>query len=152
MKLMKKYGMLALAIIFMFSVSVMAQDPAPHQEHHGEKKELKRGEKLMISPEKRAEKMTKGLELTNAQKAQVQALFEKQDAKRHQEMEKAEKMRAEMKAKFENERKMNDEELTKIIGQEKFQKLQAKRAERLEKMKERRETRKDHSTENAQSK
>jgi len=152
MKLMKKYGMLALATIFMFSLSVMAQDPAPHQDHHGEKKEFKKGETPMISPEKRAERMAKELELTDAQKAQVQALFEKQETKRHQEMEKAEKMRAEMKAKFENERKTNNEELTKIIGQEKFQKLQAKRTERLEKMKERREMRRDHSKEDVQSK
>lgn len=152
MKFMKKYGMLALATIFMFSLSVLAQDPAPHQDHHGEKKEFKKGEMSMISPEKRAERMAKELELTDAQKTQVQALFEKQEAKRHQEMEKAEKMRAEMKAKFENERKANDEELTKIIGQEKFQKLQAKRTERLEKMKERREMRRDHSKEDAQSK
>ncbi len=41
----------------------------------------------------------------------------------------------EMKAKFETERKSQDAELQKIIGAEKFQKLQAKRAERFEKMK-----------------
>ena len=49
------------------------------------------------------------------------------------------KAHEEMKAKFEAERKSQDAELQKIIGAEKFQKLQATRADRFEKMKQRRE-------------
>jgi len=142
--------MLALATIFMFSVSVFAQDPTtPPQDHHkGGKKEFKQGERPMATPEKRSERMAKQLGLNDSQKAQVQALFEKQDAKHHEQMEKGEKMRNEMKSKFEAERKANEDELIKIIGQEKFQKLQTIRAEREQKMKERREKNENHSHEN----
>lgn len=129
--------MLALATIFMFSVSVFAQDPTtPPQDHHkGGKKEFKQGERPMATPEKRSERMAKQLGLNDSQKAQVQALFEKQDAKHHEQMEKGEKMRNEMKSKFEAERKANEDELIKIIGQEKFQKFQVMRAERIGEMK-----------------
>jgi len=95
----------------------------------------KPGAMAMATPEKRAERMTKELGLTDAQNADLQALFEKQDAKRHQQMEKVEKMRAELKAKFEAQHKENDEALSNIIGQDKFQKLQAMRSERMDKMK-----------------
>jgi Spy/CpxP family protein refolding chaperone len=138
---MKKYGMLALATIFMFCAAAMAQNPTPpqNQDHHGEKKELKHAERPMLSPEKRAEKLAKELELSEAQKADVQALFVKQEAKRHEEVAKIEKLRAEMRTKFEAQRKSNDEALAKIIGKEKFEKLQSLRSERLEKMNNKRE-------------
>jgi hypothetical protein len=136
---MKRYSILVLVIIFVFSLSSMAQDSTPSQSHRGEKKELKRGEKPLLDPEKRAKKLAKELELSEAQKADVQALFVKQDAKRHEEMEKIEKLRAEMRTKFEAQRKSNDEALAKIIGKEKFEKLQSMRSERLEKMKNKRE-------------
>jgi len=110
-------------------------------------KDHKQGMKAMITPEKRAEKMTKELGLTDAQKADVQALFEKQDAKRHQQMEKVEKMRAELKAKFEAQHKENDEALSNIIGQDKFQKLQAMRSERKDKVNGMRKGHENHSQE-----
>ncbi len=145
---MKKYGMLVLAMAFMFSLVVSAQDPTPPQGERGPRKEFRKGDKPMVSPEKRAEKMAQELSLSAAEKAKVQALFEKQDAKRKEQMEKGEKMKAEMKTKFDAERKANDEELTKIIGPEKFKKLQDMRAEKMEKMKEHREKRGDHHPEN----
>jgi negative regulator of genetic competence, sporulation and motility len=79
--------------------------------------------------------MAKELGLSDAQKADVQALFEKQDVKRHQQMEKVEKLREELKAKYEAQHKSNDEALTNIIGKDKFQKLQAMRSDRMDKMK-----------------
>ncbi|MEI6555082.1 MAG: hypothetical protein WCL70_05810 [Paludibacter sp.] len=146
---MKKYGMLVLAMAFMFSLVVSAQDPTPPQGERGPRKEFRKGDKPMVSPEKRAEKMAQELSLSAAEKAKVQALFEKQDAKRKEQMEKGEKMKAEMKTKFDAERKANDEELTKIIGPEKFKKLQDMRAEKMEKMKEHREKHGgDHHPEN----
>jgi hypothetical protein len=96
---------------------------------------MKHGQPLMLSPQERSEKMAKDLGLSADEKVKVQALFEKQDVKRKEQMEKSEKMKAEMKAKFEAERKANDEELTKIIGQEKFQKFQIMRAEKMGEMK-----------------
>ena len=135
---MKKYGMLALATIFMISLNVNAQDQPQAPAHPACKMNgmgMKHSPKEMLSPEKRADKMASTLGLTDAQKNDVKALFEKQDAKRKVEMEKIAKMRAEMKAKFEAQRKANDEDLTKIIGQEKFQKLQLMRAEKIGEMK-----------------
>jgi len=119
----------------------------PHQAGEMAMKDRRQGIKAMITPEKRAEKMTKELGLTDAQKTDVQALFEKQDAKRHQQMEKVEKMRAELKAKFEAQHKENDEALSNIIGQDKFQKLQAMRSERKDKMNGMRKGHEDHSQE-----
>ncbi|MDR3652404.1 MAG: hypothetical protein P4L34_05460 [Paludibacter sp.] len=145
---MKKYGMLALATILMFSMTVMAQNSNPPQRPNGERGKFKQAERIMVSPEKRAERIAKELGLTDAQKADVQALFEKQFEKRHLEMEKVEKMREEMKTKMLAERKANDEDLAKIIGQENFQKLQSMRAEQMQKMKERRENKMRNSTEN----
>jgi len=110
----------------------------------------------MVTPEKRAEKMALALGLNDSQKTDLKALFEKQDAKRHQAMENAKKMRDEMKAKIESERKANDQELAKILGQEKFQKFEVMRAERMGEMKGRmkermhdgRQMHKKHSLEN----
>lgn len=139
---MKKKAMLALATVFMMSLSVMAQDPnqnpTPEKSMDKGKHEMKRDHKQMITPEKRAEKLAKDLELTADQKAKVQSLFEKQDAKRKEQMVKEESTKKEMRAKFESERKANDEELTKILGPEKFQKLQSMRADQLQKMKDKR--------------
>jgi hypothetical protein len=134
---MKKYGMLALATIFLLSMSVYAQNqPTPPHWNKGEKKEFKKGEQNpMVSPEKRAERMAKVLGLTTEEQTKVQALFEKQDLNQKDQMGKVKKMREEMKAKFDAQRKANDEELSKIIGQEKFQKLQIMRAERRGEMK-----------------
>ncbi len=138
---MKKYGMLVLGVAFMFSIAVSAQNPTQPQGERGPRKEFHQGDKPMVSSEKRAEKMAQELSLSAAEKAKVQALFEKQDAKHKEQMEKAEKMKAEMKVKFDAERKANEEEMTKIIGPEKFKKLQDMRAEKMEKMKEHREKR-----------
>ncbi len=136
---MKKYLMLALATIFTISLSVMAQDPTS-QGPDGQKKEFKPGERApMMSPEKRAEMLAKQLNLTDDQKAKVLALYQKQDADRQKKKDEVKKTREEMKAQFEAERKASDEELAKIIGAEKFQKLQAARAEQQKKMKARRE-------------
>jgi protein CpxP len=152
---MKRYAMVAITVMLMFSSAILAQDQKTIPNLKGEKKEFKKGERPMVTPEKRAEKMAKVLSLNDSQKADVKALFEKQDAKRHQEMEKVEKMRAEMKALFTADRKSNDEELSKIIGQEKFHKFQIARAERVgemkgrmkERMKERRVMQKNHASE-----
>lgn len=131
--------MLVLALTFIFSLTITAQNQMAPQGEKGQRNELNKHERPMISPEKRADRMAKDLGLNDAQKNEVQELLEKQDAKRHQQMEKTEKMRDEMKAKFEVERKTNDEALAKIIGTEKFEKWQSLRSERMQKMKERKE-------------
>jgi hypothetical protein len=107
---------------------------------HGREMDMMKHKKTfgqMVTPEKRADKMAKELELTDAQKADVKSLFEQQDEMRHQQMEKVEKMKADMKAQFESQHKTNEEALTKIIGQEKFLKLKAMHADHMDKMKDR---------------
>jgi len=145
---MKKYEMLVLAFTFIFSFAISAQDQMPPQGEKGPKKEFRQGDRPQMSAQSRAERLAKQLSLTDAEKAKVQALFEKQDADRQKKQAEVQKTREEMKTKFENERKTQDEELAKIIGNEKFQKLQKMRTERLQKMQDRREMRQDNSTGN----
>ncbi len=120
---MKKYGMLAIAVIFMFSMAIMAQNQYPQN-----------GGRPQATAQMRAERLAKQLSLTEDQKAQVQALFEKQDASRAKNQAEVKKTREEMKAQFDTDRKVQDEELAKIIGTEKFQQFQAARAERMQRM------------------
>jgi len=116
---MKKYAMLALATAIMFSVTVSSQNQTPPPPgRKAEMKEFKQGERPQITPEKRAERMAKELGLSDAEKVKVQALFEKQDAKRDQHQAAVKKVRDEQKAQFETERKVQDAELEKIIGTE----------------------------------
>ena len=137
---MKKYAMLALATAIMFSVTVSSQNQTPPPPgRKAEMKEFKQGERPQITPEKRAERMAKELGLSDAEKVKVQALFEKQDAKRDQHQAAVKKVRDEQKAQFETERKVQDAELETIIGKEKFQQLEKKRTEIQSRMKERRE-------------
>jgi len=136
---MKKYAMLALATVFMFSVTVMAQNQTPPAGRKGHKKELRQGMGEKVNAQQRAEHMSKVLGLTDAEKVKVQALFEKQDAKRVQHKAEVQKVRKVQMAQFANERKAQDAELEKIIGKEKFQKHESIRADRQEKMKQKRE-------------
>ncbi|MGB4415861.1 MAG: hypothetical protein WBI53_13375 [Paludibacter sp.] len=136
---MKKYVMLALVAIFTMSFALNAQEQRPPR---GERD----GQRMQITAKERAEHLSKKLELTDAEKAKVQALYEKQDKDREMMRAEAQKKKAEavqnreeMRAQFEERRKAEDVELEKIIGKEKFEKLQKIRAERQEKMKARRE-------------
>ena len=144
---MRKYGMLVLATMFMISLAISAQEQNPPQGRKGERKEFKQADKLQVSPEKRAEKMAKELALTDAQKVKVQALFEKQEAKRLQHQTDMKKQKEEQMAKFEAERKAQDAELVKIIGQEKFLKLENERKEFGAKMQDRRQGNQRHQPE-----
>jgi len=136
---MKKYAMLALATVFMFSVTLMAQEQTPQAGRKGHKKEMRQGMGEKMNAQQRAEHMAKAVGLTDAEKVKVQALFEKQDAKRLQQRAEMQKVRQAQMAKFDNDKKAQDTELEKIIGKEKFQKHESIRANRQEKMKQRRE-------------
>ena len=72
----------------------------------------------------------------DAEKAKVEALFEKQDKKREEFKAEAKKLNEE-RGKLMEERKVEDEELQAIIGKEKFEKLQSIRTERQARMRER---------------
>jgi len=141
---MKKYAMLVLASAFIFNVATIAQEQTPPQGKKGERKEFKQAERPQISAEKRAERMTSELGLTDAEKVKVQALFEKQDAKRSEHQATVKKVKVEQKTMIEADRKAQDAELEKIIGNEKFQKLETKRTEHQVQMKARREVNQGH--------
>ena len=145
---MKKYAMLVLASMFLFNVATTGQEKTPTQQKKGEWKKSGQDERLRVSPQMRAEKMAKKLGLTNAEKSKVEALFVKQDANRDQHEAEIKKVRDERMARFENERKAQDAELEKIIGNEKFQKLENERSERKAKMTERREGNQDRRVAN----
>lgn len=143
---MKKIAGLLMIALFVCGMTVSAQEQTPSPVRKGQMKEMRKGAHTMLTAEKRAEHITKELGLTDAEKAKVQALFEKQDAKMKAHKAEMEKIREEQKAKFEAERKAQDAELEKIIGNEKFQKHEALRAERAEKQKQRREMAPNDST------
>ena len=131
---MKKYGMLALAFSFILSLAVSAQNQMPPQGQgeRGPRPEMRQGgDRQQMTPQVRAERLAKQLDLTADQQAQVQALYEKQNADRQKKMAEARTSGEDMRAKFEAERKAQDVELEKIIGPEKMKKLQDMRAERM---------------------
>ena len=106
---MRKYVMLALVAIFTMSFAVNAQDQRPPR---GE-----RGFGMQMSAKERAARLATQLELTDAEKAKVEALFEKQDKKREEFKAEAKKLNEE-RGKLMEERKAEDEELQAIIGKE----------------------------------
>ena len=73
---MKRYCVLVIVMVFTFGLSVMAQDLRPHPNFRGERKELKRVERPMFNPERRAERMAFEIESRI-----VNALLEKNEAK-----------------------------------------------------------------------
>lgn len=135
---MKKYALVMATAFFMCS-SILVAQPKGQQRMNNQNKELKQ-DGMRISPEKRAEMMAKQLELTDSERAKVQALFEKQAEKKQVQREERRNDRVQRKNQFEADRKTQDAELTKIIGNEKFQKLQTLRLERSQKMNKRNNT------------
>jgi len=128
---MKKYAMVVMTTMLMVGFTTMAQNRPPVKNLIGERAELKTVKKEMASPEKRAERLAKELELNATQTSDLKVFFEKQDAKRHEEMENLKKLRAEMKAKKETDRKTDEVALAKILGQEKYHQFELKQAERI---------------------
>jgi hypothetical protein len=78
---MKRYCVLVMVMVFTFGLSVMAQNPRPHSNFRGERKELKRGERPMFNPKLRAERTAFIMESKI-----INALLEKNEAKMLQEL------------------------------------------------------------------
>lgn len=131
---MRKYVTFAMAAIIMLgmTISVQAQVRQGGGQGPAARNEVRQPERKMITPEKRAEMMAEQLQLTDAEKAKVQALFDKQQAKAKQRQDEMKNNRDEQRAKMDAERKAYETELIKIIGNEKFQQHQAQRIARLE--------------------
>ncbi|MEI6554282.1 MAG: hypothetical protein WCL70_01695 [Paludibacter sp.] len=113
---MKKYAIFMFAALLMFVSTMKAQE---------NKEKKAKGPSIEV----RVEKMATDLGLTDAEKATVKTLFEKQDAERKQFMKDTDKESADFKPKMKELQKKQSAELKAAIGDEKFQKLQALRAE-----------------------
>ena len=113
---MKKYAIFMFAALLMFASTINAQ----------EKKEKKtKGPSIEV----RVEKMATDLALTDAEKATVKTLLEKQDVEKKQFMKDNDKESTDFKSKMKELQKKQSAELKAAIGDEKFQKLQSLRAE-----------------------
>lgn len=132
---MKKYAILLMVSVFMLGMLVQAQQPQSPQKHDAQKKEFNHGEKPQITAAKRAGYLAVDLELTDAQRAKVQVLFEKQDKIRAEHQAEMKKLKEQEMAKMVAERNAQEAEMEKIIGAEKFQQLKAKQEQRHEKVK-----------------
>ncbi len=124
---MKKVILLSMVLFCANGVFVSAQDKSPAMEKKGPRHEMKG--KMPLSAEQRMLLIAKELGLSDAEKVKVKTLFEKQDVQRAKDRAEIEKMRKAEMAKVEAYKKAQDEELQKIIGKEKYEKLQLKRAE-----------------------
>ncbi|WP_294070112.1 hypothetical protein [Proteiniphilum sp. UBA1028] len=134
---MKRVVLMAMAVIFTTSFSLMAQQNSGRQGQ--------RASEMRWTAKERAESMAKQLDLTADQTAKVQALFEKQDAKRAEQVAKQrekrdelqqdrEKRRAEMQELRNKTLAENDAELEQIIGKEKMAQWKTYRDERMKTM------------------
>ncbi|MDR2816001.1 MAG: hypothetical protein LBB62_04790 [Proteiniphilum sp.] len=136
---MKKIVFMTLVAIFTLSCTLGAQENGRNGRNGGDRTGMR------WTAKDRAEEITKQLKLTDKEKAQVEALFEQQDAKqaeqiaqqrangREQVQDRA-KRREEMQALFEKEVEKNDAELEKVIGKEKTKQWKQYRADRQKEM------------------
>ena len=121
---MKKYLKLALASVFFFSITAMAQAP---QGGFG-------GGMRQQPPKERAEAMAKDLNLSDADKAKVQAVFEKNDEKMTKFRAEADRDAPDFREKMMALREAQNADLIAVVGKEKFETYQKLQAERREKM------------------
>lgn len=132
---MKKYYLIMCAVMLTFSLSMSAQNRQGRQGNRDR-------QTTQMTAKDRVNWMAKEIDLTDAQKVEIEALFVKQDAKRAEDMAKMregrdqgatnrDKMREEMRTMRDAEMKKNQEELEKIIGKEKSEKLDAIRKTRM---------------------
>lgn len=115
---MKKQILLMLVAIIAMNLSALAQN-AP-----------KEGGKQPMNAKARAEQMAKDLSLTDAQKQEVQALFEEQQAKMKEMKQAGGTNDDARKEELKKLRKDWDNRLGSIIGKEKLEKHKAMMKER----------------------
>lgn len=131
---MKKYLFLVATLLLTMSLSVSAQNNNRGNANNRRSSDNRRSEQIKkVSPKERADLMASKLDLTAEQTAQVQALMEKQDAERLEQVTEQRKQRdtgsVNRDAKIEEFRKARlkeveqyNAELEKIIGKEKVEK------------------------------
>ncbi len=142
---MRKVALMALVAVFSLSFSLSAQDSTKNKKQDSRRMPTE----MRWTAKDRAENMAKQLELSDEQKAKVEALFEQQDAKRKEQIAQQQEKRAEMTQDREARRAEmmemrskalaeNDAELEKIIGKEKMEQWKTYRNEQMREMRGRR--------------
>ena len=122
---MKKYLKLVLASVFIFSMSAMGLNQAPPQGGPGMRQQLPAKE--------RAEIMAKDLSLSDADKAKVQAVFEKNDEKMTKFRADVQRDAPDFREKMMALREAQNADLIAVVGKEKFESYQKLEQERREK-------------------
>lgn len=130
---MKKYAMLVLASLLIFSMSAMAQEKTTPSAKTGVQNEVKQGPRKQISAQMRAENMAKDLSLTDVEKAKVQEVFEKNDVIFTKFRTEVTRESSDFREKFKALRDAQNEDLLKVIGKDKFQTWQTMMADRRQK-------------------
>jgi len=131
---MRKYAKLVLASVFLFSMSLMAQEQTPPAVKTGGQNEVRQGPRQQMTPQLRAENMAKELALTDAEKAKVQEVYEKNDVIFTKFRSEVSRDSPDYREKFKALRDAQDAELISAIGNDKFQKWQTVQKERRQKM------------------
>jgi Spy/CpxP family protein refolding chaperone len=132
---MKKYSTLVLASVFILSVPAMAQDQTPATGKNNAPTEIpQQGPRKQLTAVQRAENMAKELNLTDAEKAKVQEVYEKNDVIFTKFRAEVNRDSPDYREKFKALRDAQDADLLKVIGKEKFDKWQTIQKERREKM------------------
>ena len=137
---MKKTATLAMIAIFTMSFTISAQN-RNDSDRTGRRTQVE----ARWNAKSRAESMAKQLELTDEQKAKVEALYEKQDAERAEQLKLQREKREEVMQDRESRREAmekireqalakNDAELESIIGKEKMEQWKQYRDEVRQKM------------------
>lgn len=122
---MKKYLKLILASVFIFSMTATAQQQTPPQGQFGMRQQL--------SAKERAENLAKDVSLSDADKAKVEAVYEKNDVIFTKFRTEVSRDSPDFREKFKALRDVQDAELISIIGKEKFETFQKLQAERRQK-------------------
>jgi hypothetical protein len=131
---MKKYAIVALIAFFTVSLSISAQNNNRRNTQDGNRGQRNQTEmRQSRTAAERTEIMAQELQLTAEEKAQVKALFEKQDTQRAEQRElqraqQGQRSQNEMRATRERALAENDAELEKIIGKERLEQWQKHRA------------------------
>lgn len=134
---MKKYLLFIFTAMLTISLSVSAQNRQGRQGNFNRDRQS-----MQMGAKERVDMIAKEIGLTDTQKAEVEALFKKQDEKRAADMQKMrenreqnvanrDKMREEMRTMREKEMEKNQADLEKIIGKEKADKLKSLRESRM---------------------
>lgn len=133
---MEKYLLFMFAAMLTVSLSVSAQN---RQGKQGNLNNNQVRQSMQMTAKERVEWMAKTVELTDAQKAELEVLLKKQEEQRTADMAKMKELRNqttanrdEMRAKREEVMKQNQAEIEKIIGKEKAEKLNELRKSRMD--------------------